>query len=221
MKILLGYILVYTYLFGLLFVVDLLQKKTKCSIEVSRKLVHIFVSVTWIIMIHFFGYTWHLVVPPITFVILNYVSYKKDIFSAMERHDKKNNSMGTVYYPISVLVLSVLTVIDNDFIAPYGIGLFCMAFGDGLAPFFGQRYKSYKFKIFNANKTLFGTLTVFICSIIVVVIFSLYYSLPITLFEIFIVAISGTILELVGKKGIDNLLLPIGTAIVTYLLILY
>lgn len=220
MKILLGYIFVYAYLFGLLLLIGILQKKANLSSESSRKLVHIFVSFTWFIMICFFGYTWHIIIPPITFVILNYISYKKGIFSMMERNDKENDSLGTVYYPISVLILSILTIIDNRFVAPYGIGLFCMAFGDGLAPFFGQRYRSYKFKIFNSEKTLFGILTVFTCSLIISTVFALYYNLHISILELLLIAVMSALLELIGTKGIDNLLLPIGTAIITYLLII-
>ncbi|MDD3341453.1 MAG: hypothetical protein PHN72_04630 [Bacilli bacterium] len=219
MQILLGYIFTYLFIFGILLFTDILKKKTKCTDETSRKIVHIFVSFTWIIMIYFFKNTWHLLIPPITFVILNYISYKKNIFKMMERTESP--SLGTVYYPISMVLLSILTIIDIRFIAPYGIGLFCMAIGDGLAPYFGQKFKSYKFKIFSNQKTLYGTLTVFLCSLLIINLFTFYYHLPLSVVEIILLSLFSALLEWIGTKGLDNLFLPVGIALLSYLFILF
>ena len=221
MKIVLGYALTYIYIFGVLLLTNILKKKKNYSDETSRKIVHVLVTFNWIIMIYFFSDTWHLIIPPVTFLILNYISYKKDIFKVMELNDKKNNSLGTVYYPISTIILSVLTVIDSRFIAPYGIGMFCMGLGDGLAPYFGHKFKSHVFRIFGHEKTLYGSLTVFIFSILASIIFTLYFNLPLTIIEIIVISFIGSVLELIGVKGLDNLFLPLGTAILSYLFIIF
>lgn len=221
MKILFGYVFTYFFIFGVLFITSLLKRKLNCSDETSRKIVHIFVSFTWIIMIYFFGDSWHLIVPPATFVILNYLSYKKDTFKMIERKNKSKASLGTVYYPISMVILSILTIIDKRFIVPYGIGMFCMAFGDGLAPYFSQKYKSYEFKILGLKKTVSGTLTVFLCSLLVILAFTLCFNAPLSILAIIIISLSASILELIGTEGLDNLTLPIGTAILSYLFIIF
>ena len=220
MKILFGYVFTYIYIFSILFLIDILKKKFKCSEETSRKLIHILVSLSWIIMFYCFENTWHLMIPPITFVILNYISYKKDLFSMMERKDKSKNSFGTVYYPMSMVVLSICSMVDKRFLLPCGIGMFCMAFGDGLAPYFGQKFKSYAFKLLGNSKTLFGSLTVFICSLIVAIIFSLLFNLNFGISEILLISLCSTIFELIGIKGLDNIILPIGVAIVSYIFII-
>lgn len=214
MNIFLGYLFTYIYIFFIIFFAKYIKEKFYLSEEFSRKMVHIFVSFAWIIMIHYFSNTWHLVVPPITFIILNYISYKKNIFSAIER--KNNDSFGTVYYPISMTILSTITILDLNFIAPYGIGLFCMAIGDGFAPYFGSKYKSFKFI---NNKTIFGIFIVFISALFISIIFSNIYNLPFNIYDAFIIAIFSSIFEFIGLKGLDNLFLPIGSAIVAYILL--
>ncbi len=216
MRILLGYLFTYIYIFFILISADKLKRKYKLSVEFSRKYVHVFVSFAWIIMIYFFHSSWHLMIPPITFVILNYISYKNNLFSAMERIN--NKSLGTVYYPISMLILSIITVLNSDFTASFGIGLFIMAIGDGLAPYFGSIKQKYKF---NNNKTILGIITVFVSALFISVIFSNIYNLPLNIFDVLIISISSSILEFVGLKGYDNLLLPLGSAIISYLLIVF
>ena len=104
---------------------------------------------------------------------------KKNLFSVMERK-LNNNSLGTVFYPISMFVLSILAIIDSKFIAPFGIGLFCMAIGDGLAPFFGENKNNFKF---SNKKTLQGSFVVFISSVIIIILFSIIYNLPLNYFD--------------------------------------
>ena len=63
----------------------------------------------------------------------------------MERDDKK--SLGTIYYSISCLVLTLFSFLwfKNKLYA--GIGLLSMGYGDGLIALIGQKFKSKEFKI--------------------------------------------------------------------------
>ena len=46
-------------------------------------------------------------IPPVIFVVLNYYSNRKDLIKSMEREGDSN--LGTVYFPISLIVLILLT----------------------------------------------------------------------------------------------------------------
>ena len=220
MNIFWGYVITFAWVFLILIVTNVLKSVCHMSDEGSRKLVHILVSFAWVSMYLFFGATWHLLVPPLTFVVLNYLSYKKDIFSAMERAQKDSASLGTVYYPISMVVLSILCLIDEAFLIPYGIGMFCMAFGDGLAPVFGQ-FQRGNIRFFSGRRSLYGSLAVFLLSLLVVIIMTAVFSLPLLWYQQLLLAFCAAVLEFVGLKGFDNLTLPIGTGVLAWLLITF
>ena len=62
------------------------------------------------------------IIPPATFIILNYVSYRLNIFKSMEMEEKGN--LGTIYFPIS---LSVLVWLSWDTVPHLGgIGIMAM-----------------------------------------------------------------------------------------------
>lgn len=215
MKILLGYVLTYFYLVGVLLVTSILKKYCNLKEETSRKLVHILVGFSWFIMIYFFGTTYHLVIPSLTFVIINYLSYKKNLISSMERENKE--SKGTIYYAISFTVLSFVTVLKNDFLPFYGIGVLTMTIGDGIAPFIGKKFS--KFQIGNTSRTYFGSLVIFISAVLVSLFISKIYLLSVDIVSLMIIGVSATFLEFIGFKGTDNLTLPIGLSIVSFLLL--
>ena len=214
MPILWGYLLTYCYVFFLLGFSALLKKRWHIPCEATRKAVHIGCGFAWFIMAHCFGSTWHLIVPPLTFVILNYISYKKDIFPGMERDDK--SSAGTVYYALSMTVMAAVTAFaDERFLLPYGIALLCLSLGDGLAPIFGRITKGNR--ILYRSKTLYGSLSVFLISFLVIFAMSVGYRTGHDVFEITVTALLAALLELFGRKGRDNLLLPIGVSGLLYL----
>lgn len=209
--ILQGYIYTYLYIILILLITFILSEKFKVRKIITRKIVHIGVTFCWIIMHYYFEYSIHMIIPPITFIVLNYISYKRDIFKGMEN----GNSLGTIYYPISVFIMSVLTYLNNDLDSAYAIGLFCMGLGDGFAPLVAGYLKSRK--ILN-SKTITGTLTVLVISSFVALIFSYYFNLNYNIFQILIIGISASLIELIGVKGLDNLYLPLGIFLVVCVL---
>lgn len=208
MIIALGYILTFGWVFLILGLTLVLKQKKHLPDETSRKIVHISVAFSWIPMVLCFGVTWHLAAPPAVFIVLNAVSYKRDLFAAMERSDESKKSLGTVYYAVSMTVMAVWTVFMPELLSCYGAGLFCMALGDGLAPVFGGIRKG-NVRLFG-SRTLYGSLTVFCVSLIVLAVFAAVYALPLALWEILVTALAAVLLELVGARGYDNLTLPLG-----------
>ena len=88
-----------------------------------------------------------------------------------------------------------------------------MALGDGFAPIIGKSIKSKKIY---GDKTLAGTLTVIIISIIVLVVFDKIFGINYKIYEIIVISIWSGLLEVLGKKGLDNLSLPLGIALISW-----
>lgn len=214
MKIVLGYLLTYIYVFLILILLGTLKKKKRIKIDTSRKLVHIFMGFTWIIMAYFFGISIHLIILPITMVLFNFLSYKWNIASSMEQENKE--SKGTIYYAVSFVIMALITYFYPEFLPFYGIGVFVLAFADGLAPFVGRKW--HKHKIGSSNKTYAGSLTVGLCTVIVITLFKQYYYLDLNIIKIILLGILAIPLELLNKKGSDNLTLPIGISLLSFVL---
>ena len=120
-----------------------------------------------------FGSTWHLLVPPAVFIVLNTVSYRRGLFAAMERTDESKKSLGTVYYAVSMTVMAALCLAAPRCLPCYAMGLFCMALGDGFAPIFGAVKRGNR-RIFK-QRTLYGSLSVLVlCLLVVVVVNALF-----------------------------------------------
>ena len=208
MKIALGYILTFGWVFLMLGLTLVLKKAVHADDEVSRKIIHVSVAFAWIPMYFCFGTSWHLPVPTAVFIILNYVSYKKNLFAAMERTDERKKSLGTVYYAVSMTFMALVSWLYAPLLACYGIALFCMALGDGFAPVFGSIRKGNRTLL--GSRTLYGSISVFVVCLLVVYIMSTIFSLPLAFWKMLIIAAGATVLELCGGKGLDNLYLPLG-----------
>ncbi len=216
--ILLGYILTFGWVFLVLAATLVLKKKTGADDEVSRKIVHVCVAFAYIPMYFFMRGTWHFIVPTAVFIVLNAVSYKMNLFSAMERSDDSKKSLGTVYYAVSMTVMGALCVRVPRCLPCYAMGLFCMALGDGFAPIFGAIKKGNRRLL--GTRTLYGSLSVFVICLAVVAVVSALFSLGLPFWMLLLLALAGTALELVGARGFDNLTLPLGIFLLSTLLTL-
>ena len=138
-------------------------------------------------------------------VLLNYL-YK--LFPTIEDVDRK--SFGTLFYCLSLFIL-IFLFWEKDPTA-LTAGFLIMTFGDGLAGLIGKNFNSRSWFFLNQKKSLLGTVTMFLTSLIVV--FSLgylkQYSFNINFFTIALIA---TLLEQFSLIGLDNLIVPISTAI--------
>ena len=100
----LGIIVSYLYIGLVIIGAKIFEKRGK---EVSRKFIHIMLGNWWVIAMYFFTNVWAAIFVPITFVIINYLSYKKDLIKVMERDEQ--DGLGTVYYAIALLILAIIS----------------------------------------------------------------------------------------------------------------
>ena len=137
-----------------------------------------------------------------------FINYTYKLFPTIE--DVERKSYGTLFYCLSLFILIYLFW-DKD---PYALtsGFFIMAFGDGLAGLIGKSFKSKSWNFFKQKKSLFGTMTMFLTSLVVVC--SIGYAQQNSLkLNYFTVAFFATLLEQFSVLGIDNLIVPISSAL--------
>lgn len=211
MNNLIGFIAITVYIVLVLVVSKFLTNKGQ---EASRKFVHIMLSNIWffyLIFIDSLAWAWIL---PALFVIINSVSYRFKIFKSIEREN--NDGFGTVYYAISILLISIFTYkVGNPLLGLPGI--LVMGYGDGFAAIVGQRIKSKEYKVGNTTKSIAGSMTMFVFSLIICIVVFGILNIEYFVFKAIGVAVIATILEAVSIKGLDNISVPIVVTILTYL----
>ncbi len=139
-------------------------------------------------------------------VLLNY-NYKFIPFI----EDVNRKSLGTTFYCISFTILIGLFWNNNQYCA-YA-GSFIMAFADGFAGIIGIKFKSYKWKILGNEKSLFGTITMFTISLFILQYLNSLYIINLSDYKLIFIAIIATVIEQISELGIDNLTVPLITAL--------
>ncbi len=215
----LGILISYLYIGLVMIAAKIFEKKGK---EASRKFIHIMVGNWWFLAMYYFTNIWFAAFVPATFVIINYISYKKDIIKVMERN--KQDGLGTVYFAISLLVLVIVSFgIYNKPILGL-IPCLVMAYGDGLAAVFGKLIKSKKYKVGDSKKSIAGSATMFIISLLLIggyLIFThqdIFWSSGHWPFVTLMMAYLITSIEAISIKGTDNITVPLGTLLMLILI---
>lgn len=210
-----GYIFAYAYLFGVIFLVGGVQKIFKFDVEISRKIIHFFIGFVWLILYKFHVNTWHFVIVPLSFVFINYLSYKFKIFKMFEREDESKNHFGTIYYAASITVMSVVSLFFENTLMPYGIAVFCLSFGDAAAALMGGYIKKGNVML-TKDKSLIGTLSGIVFSIVGIIVFMLIFPVNLAWWQVILLGVASGVFELAGN-GLDNFTLPFGVLLIATL----
>jgi len=203
------YALIIFYLCVVFFVSIIFRELNKNNKEFLRKIVHIGIG-PLIPIAQFLKIDQNsaLIFTGIISVIV-FLNYKYRIFPTIE--DVERKSYGTLFYCLSLFILIYLFW-DKD---PYSLitGFFIMTFGDGLAGLVGKSFHSKSWIIFKQKKSLLGTTTMFLTSLIVVC--SIGYTQQNSLnLNYFTIAFFATLLEQFSVLGIDNFIVPISSALI-------
>ncbi len=196
------------YLFSIFFISIVFKKYNEDSREIVRKIIHIGIG-PLIPIAQFLEINQNsaLVFTGIVSLMV-FINYTYKLFPTIE--DVERKSYGTLFYCLSLFILIYLFW-DKD---PYALisGFFIMTFGDGLAGLIGKSFNSKSWIFFKQKKSLFGTMTMFLTSLIIVC--SIGYSQQNSLnLNYFTIAFLATLLEQFSVLGIDNFIVPISSAL--------
>ena len=204
----LKFALILLYIFSIFLISIIYKKFTEDNKEALRKIIHIGMGP----LIPIAQYLQIDQKSALTFTaiisILIFLNYSYKFFPSIEDVDRK--SFGTLFYCISLFIL-IFFFWEKD---PYALmaGFFIMTFGDGLAGLIGKNLKSKNWIFFKQKKSLFGTATMFLTSLLVVC--SLAYIQKYNFnINLLMIAFIATTLEQFSIIGIDNLLVPLASAI--------
>ena len=198
--------LILAYIFLILLVSIVFKKFYEDSREIVRKIIHIgigplipialFLKIDQNSALIFTGI--------ISIMIL--INYNYKLVPTIE--DVERKSYGTIFYCLSLFIL-IWLFWNKD---PYALiaGFFIMTFGDGLAGLIGKSFDSKSWIIFKQKKSLFGTITMFLTSLIVVcsIGYAQQNSFSFNL-NYFVISFLATFLEQFSIFGIDNFIVPI------------
>jgi len=203
-----GFILSYILVFVILGIATPLVKFNIIPAAIGRKIVHVGVSNWWILAMFFFTDPWWPAIGAVTFIVINYVSYKKRLFRAMEDAVQKKN-LGTVYFAVTLLILSILCF--GGYYPPYvgAIGVLVMGYGDGFAAIAGTLQGKDSFTIMGNNKTTGGTIAMFLVSFAVIFIILTIYAPQSRFTASLVIASIATLCELFTPFGLDNITVPV------------
>ena len=221
MTVLKGYIIGAVYAAVCLLIATILYK-LGIDKKYTRKFVHIFIGFEWVILNYFIGASYHLLIICLAFLALLIAVHKTGRMKMISSDGE--NSPGTVYFCVSMSLMSLAVLLETRFMLPFGIAVFCTSFGDGLAGVAGSLVKKHNPRIWR-SKTLVGTLAAFLASLVITLMFLLDYvperaflaSLGIST----LVAFFAAEMELFTGFGLDNVTLPVGVSVLSYFLVFY
>jgi len=207
-----GLILVYAYVILLLVISERVLKKHP---NFSRKFLHIMVG-NILFILPFFQSRWVMaLLAAAPFILLTFLISPYSPLKIKDRISGSGHGLGLVYYAISWTVLALL-FFDQPWIIAVGIA--AMSYGDGMASLIGMKYGKIKYNLTGDNKSLEGSLTMFIVLIGMLWVVLMYYAVPVQPMVIVSVALVATILEGITPKGLDNITACF-SAVITYLIL--
>ncbi|NBF39720.1 MAG: hypothetical protein GVY14_04835 [Spirochaetes bacterium] len=208
----------FVFIFALIGLAQLLWRGGLVDSTVSRKIVHIGVSHWWLMAMYFHDGVVFAAVGPVVFIVLNYYSHRTRLFEAMEDEAARTN-LGTIYFPVSLLLLVLLSYVGPMPAYVAGIGILTLGYGDGLASLVGRAARSPVVYLLGGRKSLAGTLTMFLASAVMAALFT-YFAHPsrggvlaAAIVPALITAVAATVVEFATPYGVDNITVPILTAL--------
>lgn len=211
--------LVFTYLFLFAVVLggEILRRLLKRSPEFTRKCIHIGVGF-W----GFFAWPivskWLVMIPPLSFVLINFASHHWHLIPAMESDDEKN--LGTVYYPLSICIL-ILLFWNADLKIIAVLASMVMGLGDGFATIIGRAAGRHAFGKGKNRKTWEGSLGMFLFAFIAglaVLVPLSYIPLQTVLLQSAVIALLSAVVEGATPGGYDNISVPLAAGAFYYLI---
>jgi phytol kinase len=211
----------YAFVFAAIFAGEGLRRRQGYSTDFTRKFIHIAVGMWSIGTVLLFQRWYFAIIPPLTFVVINYISYRQETFKAMETGEPGN--LGTVYFPISFALVIVLFWLTRPDRYPGLIvaALMPMTWGDAMAAILGRRFGQYKYHFLGSTRTMEGSLTMFLFSWLATFLALLLFpplGLLTSLFHALIVALVVTLVEAFSPWHIDNITVPLFSALLLFLL---
>ena len=185
---------------------ELLWRVRDIDPEYTRKFVHISAG-TFVAFWSLYLSRYQILLLSAAFVIVVVMSRYIRFFKAI--HSVQRPTWGELLF--AVAVGSLAFVADSHWI--YSAALLIMSVADGMAAVIGMKYgKSNRYSVFGYDKSMAGTLTFFLISMIILTVSAIFTPGIFSVWFI-VIALVATVLENVSIRGLDNLLVPLLVAV--------
>ncbi len=195
------------------FIGEVLRRLLNLPGSFSRKSIHIIVAIWGCCAFFMFDHKEMAVVLPVLFALASIHPVRKRIFNFSGITDRFHPGM--LYYPISMFLLFWFCWEEHLQRAAI-ISLLNLGLGDSAAWIIGSRYAKRQYSIGDSKKSYVGATAMLVVCIISTTAVMLYTSSPLTMLDICaVIGIStgATLLEAVCTNGLDNLSVPLGSAL--------
>ncbi len=192
-------------------IAETLRRTFNFPVDFTRKFVHVGVGMSAFAVTLIFR-TWYIaIIGPLAFILVNYFSYRYQIFRGIETG--QGSQLGTIYFPLAFSMLIPLLWSQPALLAA---SLMPMTWGDSFAAILGARFGSHPFTILNQRRSIEGSLTMFVFSFVATFAALTIFAAPFerSMLLAFPTAVIATIVEALSPWGLDNLTVPIASAIV-------
>ena len=213
---LLGILASYAFVFGFIGAATALLRRGVLEAHATRKIIHIGVAHWWLIAMALFDDPWVASIGPLSFIVINALDLRLRLMKAMEDDVDRHNG-GTVWFPVSLLVL--VNLCWRSVLPRWvgGVGILVLGWGDGLAALVGEASGGDGVRVWGGRKSLPGTAVMFGASFFVTLAFTLLFNqrfsgLAPAAGVAACAAAAATVVEVFTPLGMDNITVPLATA---------
>ena len=208
-------------LFVLIGLADRFRSALHWDPEFTRKFVHVATGVLIFFTPYLFVSPVPLIVLALFFMAVNFAGLRLNLFKGM--HGTKRPTFGTVYYPLSFLLLVLLFWQNHKVIVQ--LAMLILALADAAAAIVGENLRSvHTYRISGESNSFEGSLAMALTMAAVVVpgllflphakVYSISLGLAVALG--FATGLFSAVLESLSWSGSDNLTVPLGAAFVLH-----
>lgn len=213
-------VFVFIYIMSVIKFMDLLVGKGFPQ-DISRKIVHIAAG-SWVIFWPlYYGGHWSYVLNiavafmwTLLFLIKGFTATADD--TAVKTMTRTGNPRellrGPLFFTLVMDTLGILFFMKYSAVVTMAV----LGWGDGLAPLFGKYYGRRKYRLFGNEKSIEGSLGMFIFSIIgslllvaIVNPVGRPLAFPALILDILLISLIATVVEALSPPDVDNLLIPL------------
>ena len=207
-------VLILIIIISALLLIKIIEKKTKINAELKRKLFHMSMGITMLLLPHIFS-SWisvgvlGIIALVILFVLRN-TKLKNSLGSVL--YSVKRESMGEIFFSISVFIIFYLSKGDKVL---FSIPILILTFADSVAALIGKKYGKNNLAQYNEDaKSIEGSFMFFVVAFMATLVPLLLYTevgREETLIIATIVGFNVALVEMISHNGNDNLLIPLTT----------
>jgi phytol kinase len=196
-------------------IAEALRRYTQVGTEMTRKVVHIGAGQVILLAWWLQTPTWMGVAASVPFSGVALLSYHYPILPGINGVGR--HSLGTFFYALSIGLLT-LAFWPPTLPQYAALGVLTMTWGDGLAALVGQRFGRHHYQLLGSQKSWEGSLAMALASFCVslaILGWTAGWTGQVGLTAL-AVAIAATALETLSRYGLDNLTVPLGSALLAY-----